>query len=171
MKNQRIYLVGFMGSGKSFIGKKLAETLGFDFLDMDGYIESVEKQTIAAIFEHKGEPYFRNLESEMLQQTVQFQNTIIATGGGMPCFFDNMDFMNANGCTIFLNSSIDVLFHRLKSETDKRPLLKGLSDEALRVFISQKLENRLKYYEKASLIINIPNFEVDIIKIIKSKIE
>jgi shikimate kinase len=170
MINMKIYLIGFMGSGKSYLGKRLSTELGFQFLDLDEVIEAAEKQTIATIFEEKGEDYFRNIESESLKNTKEIENVIISTGGGTPCFFDNMDWMNENGKTFFLNPSVDILFQRLESETTKRPILANQSDETLRLFISQKLENRLKYYEKAHLIINIATFEQNVIQEIKDKL-
>lgn len=159
-----------MGSGKSYVGKKLAAELQFDFLDLDALIESTENQTIADVFNTKGEAYFRNIESENLKKIEKNKKIIISTGGGTPCFFDNMDFMNDNGTTIFLNPTIDILFERLRSETTKRPLLADNSDETLRLFISQKLENRLKYYEKARHIINIATFEQNVIQEIIDKL-
>ncbi|NJN78937.1 MAG: shikimate kinase [Saprospiraceae bacterium] len=96
-----IYLIGFMGSGKSFIGKQLSEQLNFEFCDLDERIETAKNQSIASIFENKGETYFRKLESTILQKTANLKNTIIATGGGTACFFDNMEWMNENGKTIF----------------------------------------------------------------------
>lgn len=166
----KIYLIGFMGSGKSYIGKRLSAELGFQFLDLDEVIETAEKQTIANIFKTRGEDYFRNLESEHLKNTKELKNIIISTGGGTPCFFGNMDWMNENGKTTFLNPTVDILFQRLESEITKRPILANQSDETLRLFISQKLENRLKYYEKAHLIINIATFEQNIIQEIKDKL-
>ena len=166
----KIYLIGFMGSGKSYIGKRLSAELGFQFLDLDEVIETAEKQTIANVFKTKGEDYFRNLESEHLKNTKELKNIIISTGGGTPCFFGNMDWMNENGKTTFLNPTVDILFQRLESEITKRPILANQSDETLRLFISQKLENRLKYYEKAHLIINIATFEQNIIQEIKDKL-
>lgn len=165
MTTSKIYLLGFMGSGKSFVGQQLATVLDIEFVDLDDYIEQAENQTIASIFEQKGEAYFRNTESQMLKKTANFNNTIIATGGGTPCFFDNIDWMNEHGKTVFLNPTVDILFERLKSETTKRPLLAQKSEKELRQFISQKLESRLKYYEKAQQIINITTFDQDVIKL------
>jgi shikimate kinase len=153
-----------MGSGKSYVGTRLAAELGFDFLDLDAIIETAENQTIATIFKEKGEAYFRNIESFYLKNTKINKNTIISTGGGTPCFFDNMNWMNDHGITIFLNPTVDILCQRLQTETAKRPLLADNSAETLRLFISQKLENRLKYYEKAQHLINITTFEQDIIQ-------
>lgn len=166
----KIYLTGFMGSGKSYIGTRLATELNLDFLDLDTIIEKSENQTIATIFNTKGENYFRNIESENLKNTKKNENIIISTGGGTPCFFDNMDWMNDNGTTIFLNPTVDILFKRLQPETAKRPLLADNSDETLRLFISQKLKNRLKYYEKARHIINIATFEQNVIQEIIDKL-
>jgi shikimate kinase len=166
----KIYLIGFMGSGKSYVGTRLAAELSFDFLDLDAIIETAENQTIATIFEEKGEDYFRSIESFYLKNIKHNKNIVISTGGGTPCFFDNMDWMNDHGTTIFLNPTVDILYQRLQSETTKRPLLGDNSEETLRLFISQKLENRLKYYEKAQHIINIATFGQNIIQEITNEL-
>jgi shikimate kinase len=144
----KIFLIGFMGCGKSFIGKRLAERLNMPFIDMDEYLQNAENQTIANIFTQYGEAYFRRLEKEKLREMLPVQNAVIATGGGAPCFHDNMAWMNQNGITIYLQASTDLLFGRLKSESEKRPVLGGRSDEALKQFISSKIEERNVYYSQ-----------------------
>jgi shikimate kinase len=158
------YLVGFMGSGKSFVGKQLAEKLNLNFIDLDDLIEAGEGETIAEIFEKRGEAVFRTLERKYLQSTFINKNTILATGGGTACFFDNMNLMNQKGTTIFLNPTVDLLINRLESETAKRPLLQEKTNKELHSFISQKLENRLKYYQKSKIIVNITSFENDVVE-------
>ena len=158
------YFVGFMGSGKSYVGKRLAERLNLNFLDLDDLIVENENQTIAEIFESRGEAVFRKLEKKYLETTFNIENTIIATGGGTPCFFDNVALMNTNGATIFLNPTVELLVRRLEMETEKRPLLKGKTREVLHDFISQKLDNRLKHYQKSKFIVNITSFENDVVE-------
>ena len=126
----KLYLTGFMGSGKSLIGKKLAEKLQFKFLDLDTAIEEYAGKSVAEIFVEKGEAAFREMEQKMVRQTDKLQNTIIATGGGTPCFYENMDWMNKHGLTIFLEVSPEILAQRLKGEKQKRPLLAGKNESA-----------------------------------------
>lgn len=149
---KNIYLVGFMGSGKSYIGKRLAQKLGWDFLDMDQFLENKEGKTIKQIFAEGGESLFRSLERNYLYATHDFDKTIIATGGGAPCFFNNMDWMNENGETIYLKTPVEILTERLKPETAHRPLLAGKSNQELHQFIDQKLADRSSFYEQAQLV-------------------
>lgn len=154
MKKQpdKIYLIGFMGCGKSYIGQQLAQLLNWDFLDMDDFLEANEGMSISQIFAEGGESLFRELERNYLQATYDFENTVIATGGGAPCFFDNMDWMNANGTTTYLKTPISILVDRLKSETNHRPLLAGKTNAQLNDFISLKLAERSPFYEQAQYI-------------------
>jgi len=138
-----------MGCGKSYIGKGLAEQLGWEFLDMDDFLEANEGMTISQIFAEGGESLFRQLERNYLHATYDFTNTVIATGGGAPCFFDNVDWMNENGQTIYLDTPVSILVERLKSETAHRPLLAGKTDLQLTEFISQKLTERQQFYQQA----------------------
>lgn len=149
---KKIYLVGFMGCGKSYMGKAMAQSLGWEFLDMDDFLEANEGMTISQIFAEGGESLFRELEKNYLQATYDFENTVIATGGGAPCFFDNMDWMNANGTTIYLDTPVAVLVERLKKETAHRPLLANKTSAELSEFIQQKLLERAPFYEQASTI-------------------
>lgn len=148
-----IYLVGFMGCGKSTIGKKLANRLGYHFIDLDIYIEQKHMSPIAAIFQKQGEAHFRQLESKSLRE-IQGFGQVIATGGGTACFYDNMDWMNRQGTTIYLELSPEALFSRLVNVKYKRPSTKGLSDEELKQFIIQKLDERKPFYEQAKLKVN-----------------
>lgn len=142
-----------MGCGKSTAGKKLAKKLGYKFIDVDNLIEEAQGITIAEIFETQGEDAFRKIEQEMLATTFELENVIIATGGGAPCFYNNMEAMNANGLTIYIEMSPKALISRLKGAIDERPLLKGKSDEELLSFISEKLEERNPFYTKAKTIV------------------
>ena len=148
----RIFLLGFMGSGKSFSGKRLAEKFGMSFIDFDDYIEEQEGRTIREIFEQEGEPYFRKVEKECLHEMGEKNMTIISTGGGTPCFFDNMEWMNENGITVFLDTSVEILTNRLLDEMQKRPLLKGFSREGLKIFIKKKLEERNPFYHQTQIL-------------------
>lgn len=148
-----IFLVGFMGSGKSFHARELAETLAMGWLDLDDCIEQAAGQTISAFFAEKGEEAFRLLEKKVLQQTVNtHQNLILATGGGTPCFYDNMEWMNARGQTIYLKAPTWLLYRRLQNQTIERPLVAGKTATELTNFIDQKLAEREAFYSRADLI-------------------
>jgi shikimate kinase len=150
-----LYLVGYMGSGKTTIGKLLAEKLNRSFIDMDEFIENRYRKTIATIFEEKGENGFREIELRVLQETAGFENVVISTGGGLPCFFDNMEVMNRTGITIYLKASVDELVRRLNFDKQKRPLIKGKNPEELRAFIETNLEKRESFYNRATIIFEI----------------
>lgn len=149
----RIFLIGYMGSGKTTIGKLLSKQLGFTFLDMDAYIEEKYFKTISQIFEAYGETYFREIERKCLHEVALFENTVIATGGGTPCFFDNMDVMNATGTTVYLKYSPEELATRLSSATNKRPLIAQKQGDELLEFISKTLLTREVFYNKAQHLI------------------
>ncbi|MEO5674316.1 MAG: shikimate kinase [Chitinophagales bacterium] len=142
----RIFLIGFMGSGKTFLGKQLAQLLNYEFIDLDEAIEKEGGVSIAEIFSANGEEYFRNEESSVLKSISQKQNVVVATGGGTPCFYDNMKWMNDHGLTVYLKLTPEFLFQRLKPETLHRPLLSGKSEEQLKFYISSKLDERKPYY-------------------------
>ncbi len=145
----KIFLIGMMGAGKSYWAQKLAAAHGMDWIDLDAQVEKATQMSIAEIFETEGEDYFRNKEREVLQQLSVFDHLIIATGGGLPCFHDNMDWMNKNGITIWLYEPIEVLVKRLLPEKKHRPLIKDLSDEELSGFLSKRLAERKPFYSKA----------------------
>ncbi len=145
----KIFLIGFMGAGKSFFGKRLAAKLKMDFIDLDNFIEENEGQSISTIFENKKEKGFRKIENQYLKILSKKTNTVIACGGGTPCFHNNMQWMNKNGLTIYLKSSNNLLFQRLKKGKRNRPLLKDLSDSELKRFIKIKVADRTGDYEMA----------------------
>ena len=145
----RIFLTGYMGAGKTTLGKAFARELNVPFIDLDWYIEERLHKSIRELFVERGEASFRELERTMLQEVAEFEDVIISTGGGTPCFFDNMEFMNAHGLTVFLDVHPDVLFQRLRVATQQRPILQGKTDEDLRIFIVETLEKRASYYGKA----------------------
>lgn len=158
-----------MGSGKSTLGKKLANKLGFAFIDLDKEIEEKEQQSINQIFEEKGEDYFRLIEKNILEELVS-ENTsfVMALGGGTPCFNNNMEFINANGYSIYLKYNSGILFSRLVNAKTQRPLLKGKDDEQLKRFIEEKLAEREIFYKQSKFIIEEDNLKPEsIIPLIK----
>lgn len=140
-----------MGSGKTTFGKKLAEKLNYQFIDTDKAIEELVGMSIKAIFKTKGEAYFRTLERSFIEQ-ITVQKTVIATGGGLPCYYCNMDLLNQKGVTVYLKYTVDELFERLKLDKSSRPLLLDKSNEQLFNYISELLSVRESYYLKAQAI-------------------
>lgn len=138
-----------MGAGKTTLGKALSRDLGVEFIDLDWYIESRFRRTINELFAERGEEGFREIERNMLHEVGEFEDVVIACGGGTPCFFDNMDYMNGQGETFYLEVSVDVLFRRLRTGTARRPILRNKSDEELPAFIADALSRRLPFYLKA----------------------
>ncbi len=145
----RIFLTGYMGAGKTTLGKAFARELGLTFIDLDWYIEERFHRSIPQLFAERGEDGFRQLERNMLHEAGEFENVVISVGGGTPCFFDNMDYMNRQGQTVFLDVDTDVLFRRLRVATQQRPILQGKTDEELCQFIGKALASRLPHYRKA----------------------
>ncbi len=146
----RILLTGYMGAGKTTLGRALADRLGVTFIDLDNYIEERYRKTISQIFAEKGEEGFRDIERRMLHEVAEFEDVIISTGGGTPCFFDNIDYMNRMGTTVYLQASPERLFIRLSIARKQRPLIKDKNDEELRTFIAEQLAKREPYYSKAT---------------------
>ena len=151
----RIILIGYMGAGKTTIGKVLARTMGQEFYDLDNYIEDRFHQKIPDIFAEKGEEGFREMERKMLHEVAEFEDVIISCGGGTPCFFDNMDYMNACGETIFLDAAPSVLKEHLHMGKTVRPLIQGKTDEELIAYIEDSLQKRLPFYQKAKHVLTI----------------
>lgn len=145
-----IFLIGYMGCGKSTLGRNLARLTTLEFIDLDSYIETRFHANVRDIFATRGEEGFRIIERNILHEVGEFEDVIVACGGGTPCHFDNIDYMNSRGTTVFLNTSIPKLHTRLMRGRHKRPLIASLSDEALLDFIKEKLAERMKYYTKAS---------------------
>ena len=148
----KIFLIGFMGSGKTTLGRKLAARIGYQFIDLDHKLEQQVELSIAEYFSIFGEDAFRKKESEVLKTTVYPENTIISAGGGLPCYFDNMDWMNANGKTVYLKLSPKTLAGRLESGKEERPLLQDKHGDDLVVFIEQKLAEREGFYSQAQIV-------------------
>ena len=145
----RIFLIGYMGSGKTTLGRALAVALDLQFIDLDHYIEQRYRKTIAQLFAESGEEGFREIERRILHEVGEFENVIISTGGGTPCFFDNVDYMNAQGTTVHLDVPVERLFIRLSIARSKRPLIKDKNDTELKEFIVEQLEKRAPHYGKA----------------------
>lgn len=145
----RIFLTGYMGSGKTTLGRALADAIGIPFIDLDHYIEQRYRKTISQLFAENGEDRFREIERRMLHEVGEFEDVIISTGGGTPCFFDNIEYMNEQGTTVYLDVPVERLFIRLSIARSKRPLIKEKNDEELMSFIKEQLEKRAPHYSKA----------------------
>ncbi len=157
----KVYLLGFMASGKSTIGLELAKTLNYEFIDLDTYIEQKDDKTIKQIFEQAGEEHFRILENEALREVASIEgNMIIAAGGGTSCFYNSIDFMNKTGLTIYLKAEVAELVSRLIESKTDRPLLWGKTQQELNDYILRVLNERKKYYEKAKITIDASNVDV-----------
>ena len=157
----RIYILGFMGVGKSTTAKALARKLGYDFMDTDKLLEKKYKININNFFSKYGEELFREIEHGTLLETFNHNKCVIATGGGLPCYFDAMDKINANGVSIFLKMDEKSIVNRLMASKQKRPLLSDLSDEELLNFVERKLNSRINYYSKAWLTIPALDMNID----------
>lgn len=149
---KRIFLIGYMGAGKTTVGKELAKRMGLSFVDLDYYIEARYRKTISRLFEENGESVFREMERKMLHEVSMFEDVLVSTGGGVPCFFDNMTFMNNTGTTVYLKVSPEELVKRLELIKHTRPILKGRFGEGLKHFVEMNLEKREPYYAQASVI-------------------
>jgi len=150
----RIFLIGYMGAGKTTLGKAFARTMELTFIDLDWYIEERFHKTIRELFTGCGEDAFRDLERRMLHEVGEFEDVVISVGGGTPCFFDNVEYMNSVGETVFLDVDVRVLFRRLKIAKQQRPMLDGKNDEELMLFIQEALQKRLPFYSRAKYIFN-----------------
>jgi len=150
-----------MGCGKSTLGLRLAEHSGLQFVDMDDYIEMRNFKTVPQIFAEEGEDEFRKKERKALEELSEFTDTVIATGGGAPCFFDNIGLMNKTGKTIYLNIDPKILADRLLKSKTERPLIKGKSRSGLVEFIDETLRKRNSFYKQADYQITQPNIDLD----------
>ena len=144
-----------MGAGKTTVGKALSKAMGLQFYDLDWYIESRMRKTVAQIFAERGEEGFRLIERNMLHEVAEFEDVIVSCGGGTPCFFDNMDYMNGQSDVIYLKADPEVLYKHLLISKTKRPLLKNKTPEQLIAFIKEQLEKREPFYSKAKHVLDV----------------
>lgn len=151
----RIILLGYMGAGKTTVGKALAKELGVMFFDLDWYIENRFCKKIPQIFAEEGEEVFRQRERNMLHEVAEFENVVISLGGGAPCFFDNMEYINRQADTIYLKGTPEILYQHLLMAKGKRPLLEGKSKEELMAYIQTSLAAREPFYSQAKYTFNI----------------
>ncbi len=150
---KRVILVGFMGCGKSTLGKKLANKLNVPFVDSDKEIENHFQKTIGELFAEHGESHFREIEREYIEALDLREEFVLATGGGMPCFGDNMEQLNRVGTTFYLERSPKELAHRLSNAKAQRLLISGMEKDELLEFIENKLQEREEYYKKSKVIL------------------
>ncbi|MEO6328985.1 MAG: shikimate kinase [Ginsengibacter sp.] len=153
--SSKIFITGFMGSGKTFWGKIWAQQNHLKFFDLDEQIEKKLGEPIAKIFEKKGEEYFREIERYVLRKFSLKKNFVLACGGGTPCFFDNLQWMNEHGTTIYLQASPHEILNRIMNETHERPLLNKMNQSELLFFIEQKLKEREAFYLQAKCLLNV----------------
>ena len=166
-----IFLIGYMGVGKTVIGKSLSKKINYKFYDLDNYIEGIEGKKVSEIFNQENEVYFRKIENKYLNQlSSKNEKKIISTGGGTPCFENNQSIIQdtSNSIAIYLKANVDTLVYRLKNSIDKRPLISHLkNDRELRDFITKHLFERSFYYEKSDVIIKTDDTDIkNIIKLI-----
>ena len=150
-----IVLVGYMCAGKTTVGKQLAKETGKVFYDLDWYIETRFRKKVSQIFAEEGEEGFRRKERAMLHEVAEFENIVLSCGGGTPCFFDNMDYLNERAEVFYMKAPVETLLRHLKMSRGDRPLIKGKSEEELRIFVTEQLEAREPFYSKARHIIDI----------------
>lgn len=149
---KRIFLIGYMGAGKTTVGKELAARMGLSFIDLDYYIERRYRKTVRQLFAEKGEEAFREIERKMLHEVSMFEDVLISTGGGTPCFYGNMAFMKETGTVVYLKVSVEELTKRLELCKHTRPVLQGRSGEELKGFIADNLRQREPFYKEASIV-------------------
>lgn len=152
---RRIILIGYMGSGKTTVGKALSKETGMMFYDLDWYIESRMRKTVAQIFAEKGEEGFRKIEHNMLHEVAEFENVIISCGGGTPCFFDNIDYINQQGEVVYLKATPEVLYRHLLMGKVERPLIKNKTPEELITYITEQVAKREEFYNKARYTLDV----------------
>ena len=152
---RRIILIGYMGSGKTTVGKALSKNTGMMFYDLDWYIESRMHKSVSQLFAERGEDGFRKLEYNMLHEVAEFEDVIISCGGGTPCFFDNIDYLNEQGDVLYLKATPDVLYKHLLMAKVERPLLKGKSPDELIAYITEHLKEREPFYSKARYALDV----------------
>ena len=152
---RRVIIVGYMGAGKTTVGRALAKELGMRFYDLDWYIEGRMRKTVPQLFAERGEDGFRQVERTMLHEAAEFEDIILSCGGGAPCFFDNMEYMNSRGDTVYLKASPEVLCAHLRMGKTRRPLLEGKTPEQLLGFVTEQLARREQYYMQARHVLDV----------------
>lgn len=170
-----ITLLGYMCAGKTTIGKALAKSLHRTFYDLDWYVEERYHKKVSEIFANEGEEKFRDLERRMLHEVAEFEDIVLSCGGGTPCFFDNMDYLNSVSETCYLKATAETLCQHIAISRGERPLLKGKSPEEVRTFVASQLEQRSPFYEKANHIIDInflgsPDEVMDVVNVIRDRL-
>ncbi len=146
-----IFIIGYMACGKTTFGKALAKAKGWDFIDLDFYIEQRFRMPITRIFAEKGEGEFRRMESAMLREVGEFENVVVACGGGTPCFMGNMEYMNGRGLTVWLEATVERTVARLLVNNSRRPLMAGKSKSEMREAVEKGLAAREQYYSQAAI--------------------
>ena len=141
-----------MGAGKTTAGRELAKKMGLDFIDLDHFIQARYQKTVGQLFQESGEEGFRNIERNILHEVGEFEDVVISAGGGTPCFFDNMEYMNTVGTTVYLKASPEALSARLNTCKDKRPLIKDKNEEELYTFVCETLNKREPFYMQATVV-------------------
>lgn len=151
----RIIIIGYMGAGKTTVGRALSKAIGVPFYDLDWYIEQRMRRSVRQLFDERGEEGFRRVERNMLHEVAEFEEVILSCGGGTPCFFDNMEYLNRQGETVYLKAAPDVLYAHLRMGRAVRPLLLGKTPDEVRAFIQEQLVAREPYYYKAKHVIDV----------------
>lgn len=172
MTPSRIILMGYMGSGKTTVGRALAKDLNMPFYDLDWYIESRMRKTVKQIFDERGEDGFRVIERNMLHEVAEFENIVVSCGGGTPCFFDNIDYLNQQGETVYLKCTPEVLHKHLSMGKTVRPLLLNKTPEQVKTYIEEQLQVREQFYSKAKHTVDVTlmdNYEKIKISVAKLK--
>ena len=157
----RIYIVGYMGAGKTTAARRLAQRMGWEVVDTDALFEEKYKISVNDFFNKYDEPLYRKLESEVLKATESLDHVVVSTGGGTACFFDNMDWMNRHGLTVFLRISPQAAVDRVIHSRHKRPLVEGKSEEELTEFVNQHYASRLPFYEQARITAKSEDFDIE----------
>ena len=157
----KIYIVGYMGAGKTTAAKRLAHRLGWEVADTDALFEEKYRISVDDFFQKYDEPLYRKLESEILKSTESLEKTVISTGGGTACYFDNMEWMNLHGLTVFMRISPAAAVDRVLHSRHKRPLARGKSEEELMEFVSRHYAARMPYYEKARITVKSEDLDLD----------
>lgn len=154
-----LFIIGYMACGKTTFGNALAKATGRSFIDLDFYIEQRFRKTINRIFKEEGEESFRKKESAMLRETGEFENVVIACGGGTPCFNDNMDYMLSAGTVVFLEASVARITERLIINSSRRPLMAGKTPEEIKTAVEEGLRQRMSHYSRAHIRFSGENLE------------